>query len=161
MNAFAMNYNQEISEEKNQYVMMKVNEQLFGMRVDGIEDILLPQKITPIPLAPDEILGSLNLRGRIVTAVDLKRKLGIPSKPREISDDYRSAVVDYEGELYSIIVDEVSEVLSIGPSEIAHNPENLSEKWKSISDGVYSFKDKLMIILNVHKLLYSEEKEEE
>ncbi len=159
MSSLSMNHQNEVSEEKNQYVMMQVDGQLFGMRVDGIEDILLPQKITPIPLAPDEVLGSLNLRGRIVTAIDLKRKLGISSK--DIGDSYRSAVVEHKGELYSIIVDEVSEVLSIGVSEIAHNPENLSESWKSISEGVYSFKDKLMIILNVQKLLYAEKQEEE
>lgn len=150
-------------DEKNKYVTMRLSDQLFGIRVDSIEDILLPSKITPVPLAPAEIKGAINLRGRIVTVIDLKTKLSLINNKEKVLDDYRSVVIEYKGELYSIMVDKVSEVMNLSKKDIAHNPDNLPDVWRSISDGVYSMDNELMVILNVNKLFnsYNDNNEEQ
>ncbi|MDB2414394.1 chemotaxis protein CheW [Rickettsiales bacterium] len=151
-----INYDIE-SKNAHRYVSMRIDSQLFGMKVEKIEDILMPQEITPIPLSGEEIIGSLNLRGRIVTAIDLRVVLGIPKL--EERKDYRSIVIICNNELYSLVVDSVSEVFNIPSSAISKNPENLSDKWKEICNGVYSVKDELMIILDPTKLLKVESDE--
>ncbi len=145
-------------DEINKYLVIRLDGQLFGMRVETIEDILSPQKISPIPLAPPEVVGSLNLRGRVVTVIDLRVKLGMEYN-RNDNVPHRSVVVDSKGHLYSFIVDEVSEVMDIDSSKIAHNPENLSEEWQSASSGVFSLDNELMVILDVTKLLADDESE--
>lgn len=138
--------------EKFKYVKMRLCGQLFGMRVDDIEDILSPQEITPIPLSPPDVMGSLNLRGRVVTAIDMKVHLDINSD-KEQSDSYRSIVLEYAGSLYSLIVDDVSEVIDLEDGDITKCPGNLSEKWKEFSIGVHSLKEEIMVILDVDKLM--------
>ena len=133
------------------YVVMQLDDQLFGMSVTDIRDILSPHEIISIPLAPSEILGCHNLRGRIVTAVNLRACLGQENK--DLPSNYRSAVVEHQGELYSIIVDKVSEIIDIHPDDTIQSPENLSEKWKEVSAGVFRFNEKLTVILDVNKLL--------
>src|SRR5262245_18861569 len=96
---------------RNQYVAVYVREQLFAMPAKHIEDILLTQQITPLPLAPPEILGVLNLRGRIVTAIDLRVKMGMP--PIDLTKAHRIVVVEDRRELYSFAVDAVWEILDI------------------------------------------------
>src|SRR3546814_17937554 len=86
---------------------MTIADQLFGIPVLQVQDVLGQQRITRIPLAPPEIAGPLNLRGRIVTAIDVRLRLGLG--PRERSDKDMSIVVDYRGELYSLMVDQVGE----------------------------------------------------
>ena len=144
--------------DKDKYIMMRLNRSLFGMLVDNIEDVLTPHDITPIPLAPPEVMGSLNLRGRIVTAINLKVKLSLV-KNNENSDDkkkkskQKNIVIEHDGQLYSFLVDEVSEILDIAPEEIAGNPENISEEWKNYSKGIFTMKDELMVILDMEKLV--------
>lgn len=140
------------AEAKRKYIMMRLDKQLFGLGVEIVEDILLPQKITNIPLSSSDVRGALNLRGRIVIAIDLRVKLGMPAKEDD-DQKCRHVVVNLNNQLYSFIIDSVSEVIDIASSEIEANPENLTEGWKTLSDGVYSLQDELMIILNVHKLL--------
>ena len=92
-----------------EFVTATIGDQLCGIPVLKVQDVLGPQRITPIPLAPDEVAGSLNLRGRIVTAIDLRARLGLLN--RSNGDDEMSIVVEHHGELYSLMVDAVGEVL--------------------------------------------------
>src|SRR5271170_1708726 len=97
------------SDEQRQYVSIVIEGQLFGIPVLIVHDVLGPQRITRVPLAPPEVAGSLNLRGRIVTAINLRRRLKLP--PLEADKISMSVVVDLGGELYSLLVDNVGEVL--------------------------------------------------
>jgi purine-binding chemotaxis protein CheW len=127
--------------------------------VDTVQDVLPPMQITPIPLSPAEVKGSLNLRGRIVTAINLRAKLGI-DEPEEELAKYRSVVIDVDGNLYSLIIDSVSEVIDIEDSQIDRLPENISTKWKDVSTGVYPMESELMIFLDPSKLLSAQETKE-
>src|SRR5690349_5617765 len=86
------------------FVTLKIDNQLFGIPILQVQDVLSEQKITKIPLAPKEIAGALNLRGRIVTAIDVRTRLNLPK--REVCEGKRSmsVVIEYNGELYSLIV---------------------------------------------------------
>src|ERR1700759_4058222 len=95
-------------------VTLTVADQLCGVPVLSVRDILGEQAITRIPLAPPEIAGSLNLRGRIVTAVDLRERLHLPPAPAGTTR--MSVVADQGGELHALLVDQVSEVMSLKAS---------------------------------------------
>ena len=125
--------------------------QLCGVPVLSVRDVLGVQAITPIPLAPVEVAGSLNLRGRIVTAVDLRARLGLP--PRQTGKGPMSVVVEVGGELYSLLADEVGEVLSLASEERAANPPTLDTLWRDVSLGVHRQGGSLLVIFDVDKLL--------
>ncbi len=141
----------EVSTETKDYVTMYINGQLFGIPVSTVQDVLAPQKITRIPLAPPEIAGSLNLRGRIVTAIDVRLRLGLSRDDQTASG--MSVVVDYGGELYSLMVDSVGEVLSLALASFERNPPTLDLQWREFSAGIYRLDDELLVVLDVARLL--------
>ncbi|NBB83781.1 MAG: chemotaxis protein CheW [Alphaproteobacteria bacterium] len=137
--------------ESADYVTMTIAGQMFGIPVLQVQDVLGPQKITRIPLAPVEVAGSLNLRGRIVTAIDVRLRLGLPA--RERSDKDMSIVVDQGGELYSLMVDGVGEVVSVRTDQFERNPATLDAVWREVSTGIFRLNDKLLVVLDVARLL--------
>lgn len=137
--------------ETQDYVTMFIEGQLFGIPVLTVQDVLGPQRITRIPLAPREIAGSLNLRGRIVTAIDVRLRLGLSKRDGE--NKGMSVVVDMGGELYSLMVDQVGEVLSLPEAKFERNPPTLDPMWREFSAGIYRLDDKLLVVLDVPKLL--------
>ena len=133
------------------FVAIYVAGQLFGIPVLAIRDVLGPQRVTRIPLAPPEVAGALNLRGRIVTAIDVRRRLGLPARAHDDRD--MSVVVECGGELYSLIVDSVAEVLNLAPEGYERNPGTLNPRWREISAGIYRLDGQLMVMLDVDNLL--------
>lgn len=133
------------------FVTMTIADQLFGIPVLEVRDVLGPQRITHVPLAPPEVLGSLNLRGRIVTAIDVRTRLDLPHSPE--GSKSMSVVVDHKGELYSLIVDKVGEVMDLPATDYEKNPTTLDPRWQEISGGVYRLKDNLLIVLDVAQVL--------
>ena len=141
----------EVSTETKDYVTMYINGQLFGIPVLTVRDVLSPQKITRIPLAPREIAGSLNIRGRIVTVIDVRLRLGLSR--RDEGGTGMCVVVDHGGELYSLMVDTVGEVLSLVTAAFERNPPTLDPQWREFSAGIYRLDDKLLVVLDVTRLL--------
>jgi purine-binding chemotaxis protein CheW len=133
------------------YVMLTVAGQLCGVPVLAVRDILGEQTITRIPLAPPEIAGSLNLRGRIVTAIDVRRRLGLAPAPA--GTPRVSVVAEVGGELYALLVDQVSEVMSPPADAFERNPPTLPPAWARHSSGIYRLQDRLMVVLDVARLL--------
>ena len=141
----------ESSEEERQFVTLTVAGQLCGVPVLGVRDILSEQAITRIPLAPPEIAGSLNLRGRIVTAIDLRRRLRLPPAPT--GAPWMSVVTEQGGELYALLVDQVSEVMSLRSDAFERNPLTLPPSWAAFSSGIFRLDGSLLVVLNVERLL--------
>jgi purine-binding chemotaxis protein CheW len=133
------------------FVTLSVADQLCGIPVLAVRDVLGPQAITRIPLAPREVAGSLNLRGRIVTAIDLRRRLCLPPAPAGTAQ--MSIVAEQSGELYALLVDQVSEVLSLSLRQFERNPPTLPQEWARFSTGVYRLQGRLMAVLDVGRLL--------
>jgi len=138
-------------EEEQAFVTLTVADQLCGIPVLGVRDILGEQTITRIPLAPPEIAGSLNLRGRIVTAIELRCRLKLPAPAP--GTHRMSVVAEQGGELYALLVDQVSEVMSLKASAFERNPPTLPPTWARFSNGVYRLQDRLLVVLDVGRLL--------
>ncbi|WP_458096039.1 chemotaxis protein CheW [Roseomonas sp. WA12] len=134
--------------------------QLCGVPVMGVRDILGAQVITPIPLAPPEVAGGLNLRGRIVTAVDLRRRLNLPAREAGAPPPM-SVVVEGGGELYALLADSVGDVLALPEAGLAPNPPTLDPLWREVCAGVHqdvpggddAGTARLLIMLDVERVL--------
>tara|TARA_R110002110_G_scaffold97317_3_gene249952 strand:+ start:904 stop:1377 length:474 start_codon:yes stop_codon:yes gene_type:complete len=133
------------------FVTMTVAGQAFGIPVLHVRDVLGPQRITRVPLAPPEIEGSLNLRGRIVTAVNMRQRLQLAKS--DCPEKAMAVVVEYEDEPYSLLVDEVGEVLRLSDRQRDNNPATLDAKWRQIADGLYRLDGSLLIVLNIAAVL--------
>lgn len=134
-----------------EFVTASIGDQKCGIAVLQVQDVLAPQRITPIPLAPPEVSGSLNLRGRIVTAIDLRIRMGLPE--REEGAHTMSIVVEHQNELYSLIVDDVGEVLKVSEKNFERSPATLDPLWRTYSEGVYRLEEGLLVVLDVSTLL--------
>lgn len=139
------------ADDEQVFVTLTLADQLCGVPVQGVRDILSEQAITRIPLAPSEIAGSLNLRGRIVTAIDLRRRLQLPSAPA--GQPRMSVVAEQGGELYALLVDQVSEVMTLRANAFERNPPTLPPEWAAFSNGVFRLDGKLLVVLDVGRLL--------
>ncbi len=139
------------ADEEQVFVTLTVADQLCGVPVLAVRDILGEQIITRIPLAPPEIAGSLNLRGRIVTAIDLRRRLRLPDPAPDTGR--MSVVAEQGGELYALLVDQVSEVVSLKARDFERNPATLEPSWAAFSTGIYRLGERLLVVLDVGRLL--------
>jgi purine-binding chemotaxis protein CheW len=138
--------------DSTEFVTFQIGQRLFGAKVIDVHDVFKLQAITPAPLARPDIAGLLNLRGRIVTAIDARRRLGLA--PRET--DIKGAIaigIERDGENYCLIVDAVGEVMRIPASRFEDNPVNLDPSWRDICRGVYRLEKGLMIELDLTKIL--------
>lgn len=135
----------------NEYVTVKIGPQIFGLPIDRVHDVFVPEIITQVPMSLSDIAGVLNLRGRIVTAIDMRRKLGI--EPREDRQNSMAVGIEFNGESYGLMIDSVGEVLKLEAGDIDQNPINLDTRWSSVSNGVYRLDGALMVILDVDRVL--------
>lgn len=139
------------AEDAKEFVTFYIGEQLFGIHVLQVQDILSNVRTTRIPLAPPEITGSLNLRGRIVTAINVRLRIGLP--PLQGKHSGMSIVVDHHGELYSLMVDSVGEVMPLQAADFERSPPTINQRLKEYSEGIYRLEDRLLVVLNIDRLL--------
>jgi purine-binding chemotaxis protein CheW len=137
------------------YLTIMIAGQRFGIPILQVQDVLRDQKVTKIPLAPPEVAGSLNLRGRIVTAIDVRRSLNIKNEDIPLKKTDMSVVVEYNNELYSLIIDNVGDVLSLRDDLFERNPGTLDPIWKDVSVGIFQLDGELLVVMDVPKLLDS------
>lgn len=133
-----------------EFVTLNLADQLLGIPVLAVHDVLRSQNITKIPKADKSIAGVLNLRGKIVTAIDLRTHLGFPDRE---DDDYMCVVIEHKGEPYSFLIDSVGEVVSLAAKDFEKNPVTLDERLREVSKGIFSLEKQLLIILDVNSLL--------
>lgn len=142
---------EELNSDTIQYVTVVIGGQLFGLPINKVHDVFMPDSITRVPCSEHEIAGVLNLRGRIVTAINMRCLLGVVDDDENAS---RMAVgIEYKGESYGFIIDNVGEVLNLSSDSHEATPTNLSKKWTDISAGVHRLEGELMVILDVEKVL--------
>ena len=133
------------------FVTLSLAGQLYGVPVAAVRDVLRLPPIAPVPLAPPDIAGNLNLRGRIVTAIDLRCRLQLPAAPPGLRP--MALVTENEGELYALLVDQVQEVLTPDRHCLDPTPPNLPAIWARYSAGLYRLENALMIVLDLPRLL--------
>jgi purine-binding chemotaxis protein CheW len=136
---------------KSDFVTFTIAEQYFGIPVLLVQDVLRPQAVTHVYKAPPEIAGLLNLRGRIVTAIDIRQPLGLPCAGNPSKQ--MSMAVESGGDLYSFLVDSVGDVLSLADTEVEPPPSTLNPRWREVTDRVYRLEGRLLLVLNIERLL--------
>lgn len=133
-----------------EYVTVSVADQLFGLPIDRVREVFVVSAMTGVPLAPREIVGLLNLRGRVVTALCLRRRLGL----RDPDAGRAMAVgIECEGEFYGLLVDGVGEVVKLAPDTFEPNPVHMNRRWVELSLGVHRLDGRLLVILDVDAVL--------
>jgi purine-binding chemotaxis protein CheW len=134
-----------------EYVTVLLGGQLFGLPISRVQDVFMPQRLTRVPLARPEIAGVLNLRGRIVTAIDMRCRLGLPE--REEKRPAMAVGIECKGESYGLLIDAVGEVLKLDDNARDPNPVNLDLRLAQISAGVHKLDGQLLVILDVDRVL--------
>ena len=138
-------------EELKDFVTFTIDKQLFGIPVLRVQDILVPDRIAPIPLAPVAVKGSINLRGRIVTVLDVRVRLGLD--PRSDDGQSMGVTVEYNNDLYTLLVDQVGDVVRMADDCYESNPTTLDALWREFAAGVYRMDKMLLVVLDVDRLL--------
>jgi purine-binding chemotaxis protein CheW len=138
--------------DSKEFVTFQIGGRLFGAQVREVHDVFKLQGITPVPLARPVIAGLLNLRGRIVTAIDARRRLGLPSGTG-VTKGAIAIGIERDGESYCLIVDAVGEVMRVSTAQFEDNPVNLDPTWRDVSRGVYRLEKGLMIELALNRIL--------
>jgi len=137
--------------DRNEYVTVLVANQMFGLPIDRVHDVFIASALSAVPLAPREIVGLLNLRGRVVTALCLRRRLGLPDQVDRRQD--MAVGLEHRGESYGLMVDSVGEVVKLSEEAREANPVHMDPRWLRLSQGVHRLDDKLLIILDVDAVL--------
>lgn len=141
-----------VSANAEEFVTFEIDGRLFGAPVGEINDVFALHGLTPVPLARADVAGLMNLRGRIITVIDARRRLGLPCR----KDGYKSAMaigIERDGESYGLIVDSLGEVLRLQPEQFEENPVNLDESWRTVCRGVYRLKKGLLLALDMNRML--------
>lgn len=141
----------KVFSRETEFITVTVANQMLGLPIGRVHDVFVVSEMTKVPLAQAEIAGLLNLRGRVVTAVSLRSRLGLAEDDKV---GRRMAVgLEYQGEAYGLLVDEVGEVLKLNPDEMQPNPVHMDRRWVSLSQGVHQLQGELMIVLDVDAVL--------
>jgi purine-binding chemotaxis protein CheW len=143
--------NEHVAENVIEYVTVMIGDQLFGLPISRVQDVFMPDRLTRVPLSAPEIAGVLNLRGRIVTAIDMRRRLGLP--PRADGRPPMAVGIELKGESYGLLIDTVGEVLKLADETREPNPVNLDQHLARVSGGVHRLDGQLMVILDVDRVL--------
>jgi purine-binding chemotaxis protein CheW len=134
-----------------EYVTALIGGQLFGLPIQQVQDVFMPERLTRVPLAPPEIAGVLNLRGRIVTLIDMRDRLGL-SAP--VGTAPAMAIgVESGGESYGLLIDSVGEVLKLDDATREPNPVNLDPRLARVSAGIHRLEGQLLMLVDVGRVL--------
>lgn len=138
-------------EDLHEFVTFLVGPQWFGVPVRRVQEVLTAQRITPVPLAPPEVGGLLNLRGQIVSAVDMRSRMGLAKRDQDAEE--MNIVVEDGGELFSLQVDEVGDVVGVAADKWEPPPATLDDRWRRFCTGVYRLDTSLLVEIDVASLL--------
>ena len=133
-----------------EYVTVMIGGQLFGLPINRVQDVFMPERMARVPLASAEIAGVLNLRGRIVTAIDMHCRLALGKRA---TDKSAMAVgLEFHGESYGLLIDSVGEVLKLADSNREPVPVNLDPHLARVSSGVHRLEKQLLVVLDVDRV---------
>lgn len=134
-----------------QLISVEVVGQSWGIPIDAVREVLGPQPLTRIPLAPAAVAGSLNLRGRIVTVLDLRATLGLG--PTVAPEQATEIVIEQDGELYSLMIDGVGDALTFPINAMEPPPQTMDSRWRGLTDGIVKLDGHLLLVLSLDRLL--------
>ena len=156
MSATMSNHNVKAADEVIQWVTFKLDDEVYGINVMQVQEVLRLTEIAPVPGAPDYVMGIVNLRGNVVTVIDTRKRFGL--LPKEPDDSTRIVIIEVDNQVIGTLVDSVAEVVNLRTSEIETAP-NLGEDNESSKyiQGVHSDGDNILILIDVNKMLSESE----
>ncbi len=140
-----------------QIVTFRVGEEEFSVSILKVQEIIRMSEITKVPRSPEFVEGVINLRGKVIPVIDLRKRFGLPTAER--TSDTRTIVVDCEGKVVGLIVDSVTEVLRLSQSTVEPPPDIVGGVDSEYISGVGKLEDRLVILLDIDKVLSIGEKD--
>lgn len=122
---------------------------LFGVEVQQVQEVIRFQNLTGVPLSSNVVTGLINLRGQIVTALDLRRRLSLPD--REEDELPMNVVIRTDGDLVSLLVDEIGDVVEVDDVRFENPPDTLNGAARDLITGTYKLDDRLLLVLDTTK----------
>ncbi|MBD3619639.1 MAG: chemotaxis protein CheW [Gammaproteobacteria bacterium] len=141
-----------------QWVTFRLGDETYAINVMQVQEVLRMTDIAPVPGAPDFVLGIINLRGNVVTVIDARARIGLPS--REFDDDTRIVIIEAGTQVVGIVVDSVAEVMYVKESEVEAAPAVGNDESSKYIEGVVSRDDSITILMDLNKMLTDEEWQE-
>jgi len=126
---------------------------LFGVEVEHVQEVLRSQSITRVPLAPPAVAGLINLRGQVVTAIELRERLGRPARPE--GEEPVVIVVRLRGEAVSLLVDSIADVVDVDLRDFEAPPDTLDGAGRDLIRGAYKLAGRLLLALDVNRAVGS------
>ena len=138
-----------------QLVTFRLMDETYGINVMQVQEVLRVTEIAPVPGAPDYVLGIVNLRGNVVTVIDIRTRFGLPTTERD--DASRIVIIESDEQVVGMLVDSVAEVVELRQSEIDSAPNTGNDESSRYIQGVASRDDDLLIVVDLNRLLNEEE----
>lgn len=145
-----MSYRAVITEKKGPWATFRLGREMFAVSAEDIQEVMMQQPLTPVPLAPSYIVGLLNLRGQIMPAVDLRRRLNFPPNDQEQESIF--LVLKIQDSLVSVIVDGVGDVLDLSPNSWENVPETLNAGHRHFFFGIHKAEKNIVLGLRVESI---------
>jgi purine-binding chemotaxis protein CheW len=139
------------ADQATEFVTVTIGDHLFGLPISRVQDVFVPDRLTRVPLAPPEIAGVLNLRGRVVTAIDMRSRLDLGTRAKDAP--VMAIGIETKGESYGLLVDSVGEVMPLANSACEAKPVNLDPRLSRVAAGIYRLEGQLMVVLDVDRVL--------
>lgn len=137
--------------EERQYCTFYADDMYFGIWVREVQEVLQYQDMVRVPLASPVVRGLINLRGQIVTAIDLRRRLDLPDRSDDV--DPMNVVIRTDDGAVSLLVDQIGDVVEVDESTFEAAPETLRGRARELIEGVYKLDGQLLLILDPHKAI--------
>ncbi len=130
----------------------RIADQWIGFRVQQVREVVKEQKRTTMPMAPHAVAGLINLRGRVITELEVRRVIGEPDRGE--NEPFHVAIIEtMSGEDFGLIVDDVGEVIVLDEDLFEATPGSLNEVWRQVSDGVLKQEDRVLLLVNVDRFV--------
>jgi purine-binding chemotaxis protein CheW len=136
-----------------QFCTFFIDRQYFAVPVQQVQEVIRHLEMTSVPLVPSVIRGLINLRGQIVVAFDLRRRLGFPDRPE--NQKPMNVVVRADGETMSLLVDEIGDVIEVEEDSAEPPPETLRAGMRELLHGVYKLDGRLLLVLDTERTVNS------
>lgn len=146
---------ENVGNKHRQCVTFRLDDEIYGINVMLVQEVLRVTDIAPVPGAPGYVVGIINLRGNVVTVIDTRMRFGL--SPREMDDATRIVIIEAEKQTVGMVVDSVSEVVNIYSNEIESAPNVGNDETARYIEGVVSRGDNLLILVDLNKLLNDDE----
>jgi purine-binding chemotaxis protein CheW len=135
--------------DQKQFCTFYLDNHIFGVKVEQVQKVFRYQEVTKVPLAPPVVRGLINLRGQIITAIDLRRRLGMAPQPEDKLP--MNVLLRTEDGVVSLLVDEIGDVLEVSEEGYERSPETIPQEFRELVLGVYKVQCKLLLILDSEK----------